>query len=118
MVVGYSHILQDLEKRGKGYGCATQAGEDRVLGRAPLFIVILRSMVRVVYDIVGETREEGFVEVTVIILVGSIHGTGLMTEEYTPKHCRPQTAQNKNKNMIVFWLSVTPLAICDTFSLI
>ena len=35
-------------------------------------------------------------------LIGAIHGTGLMTEEYTPKNWRSQTAQNMIKVMIVF----------------
>ena len=49
-------------------------------------------------------------------IVRSIHGTGLMTEGYTPRIIASRTAQNIIKNMIVFWFSVTPLAICDTFS--
>ena len=35
-------------------------------------------------------------------MVGGIHGTGLMTEEYTPKIRDLRTAQNKIKIMIVF----------------
>ena len=34
--------------------------------------------------------------------LGAIHGTGLMTEEYTPKNCRLRTAQNIIKILILF----------------
>ena len=49
------------------------------------------------------------------LYIEAIHGTGIMTESYTPKHCFSRTAQNIIKIMIVFWSFVTPLAICDTF---
>ena len=34
--MGESPRLRDLEERGKGSGCATRAGKDRVVGRSTL----------------------------------------------------------------------------------
>ena len=47
--------------------------------------------------------------------IGAIHESGLVTEKYTPRHCRLRTAQNIIKILILFWSYVTPLAICVTF---
>ena len=48
-----------------------------------------------------------------------MHGTGLMTEEYTPKNWRYLTAQNIIKIMIIFGLSsqlLLPLPLSNTSS--
>ena len=63
--------------------------------------------------------DQGFFRVFVYPIfspsLGEIHGTRLVTEEYTPKNCCSRTAQNIIKILILFWSSLTLLAICDTF---